>query len=43
MIERRAKNFRAMFGEKSPTAHLRVHAGAPGTVSREAVKARTSG
>src|ERR1700687_1790784 len=43
VIESGAENFGAVIGEERPSGHLGAHAGAPGVMPRDEVKARTSG
>src|SRR6202158_790279 len=43
VIESGAENFGAVIREERPSGHLGAHAGAPGVMARDEVKARTSG
>src|SRR6267378_68491 len=43
VIEGGAEDFGAVIGEERPSGHLGAHAGAPGDMTRDEVKARTSG
>src|SRR5258708_5507462 len=43
VIEGGSEDFGAVIGEERPSGHLGAHAGAPGVMTRDEVKARTSG